>query len=139
MSAGRLDTVLRVAALRQAGARAAVGAATAAVAVAERDRDAALTDARAAGAPNGPVPVAQAQLAGGVRRAEAAGTAELVVQARRDDRTAALQAWASAARRERLLAEVCARHRTEAAEAAERRTQSQLDDLAGRRPTGPTP
>lgn len=133
MNGSRLETVRRVAELREAAARATVAAAQAARAQAEQDhaeRVDALAGRRVSAAPAGAV---RSQLDATARLADAAGAAARAVALREDDRRAAVQGWVEATRRARLLGEVCSRHREERATALELQTQQLLDDLAGSR------
>lgn len=133
MSTSRLETVRRVAELREAAARAAVAAAQAARVQAEQEhveRVAAVAGRRLNA---GPADGVRDQLAATARLADAAGAAARAVALREDDRRAAVAGWVDATRRARLLGEVCTRHREERESALEKQTQHLLDDLAGSR------
>ena len=129
----RLDTVHRVARLREAGARAAVAVAQRAHAQAAQEHAGHLAALGASTVTAGTSGHVQAGFAGVERHADTVAAAGTLVLEREQDRQAALSGWVLATRHERLLGQVCERHRSEAAEHAERRTQRLLDDLAGRR------
>lgn len=133
MSASRLETVRRVAVLRTAAARAAVGAAGV-------RRDTAVahhTDRMTALSGNVLPPGSAGEVVAGLdavaRLAQAVTDAAGEVLLREQERTDALAGWSDAARRARLLEDVCARQRAEREATAELRAQHLLDDLAGRR------
>lgn len=129
----RLETVRRVAVLRTAAAKAAVGAAGVRCQTAERhhaDRVEGLARTRLHGGRAGDVQTGLATLA---RLADDVAAAGREVGLREQERRQAVAGWTDATRRARLLDDVCARQRGEREAAGEKRTQHLLDDLAARR------
>ena len=132
----RLETVRRVAELREAAARAGVAAAQAARAAAEHEHDRRRAALAATGLSAGAALQVRAELASNERLAGAVTAARSEVGAREQDRSAAVTGWVDAARRARLLDEVCTRHREQRELGRERSTQHLLDDLSARRTRG---
>lgn len=133
MKGSRLDTVRRVAEMRTAAARAAVGAAGARHATAQRHHEAKVAGLAGTHLSGGTAAEVQAGLAVLSRLADDVTQAGREVLLREDERRTALAGWSDAARRARLLDDVCARHRADHEAGVEKRVQSQLDDLAARR------
>ena len=129
----RLETVRRVAELREAAARAAVGAAQAARMQAEQEHERRQGALAGAGLSAGGALQVRAALASAERLADAVTAARAQVRARDDERGAAVTGWVDAARRARLLGEVCTRHREQTELGRERSTQHLLDDLSASR------
>ena len=129
----RLETVRRVAELREAAARATVGAAQAARAQAEREHERRRTALAGTVLGAGTAMQVHADLAGAERLADGVSAARAEVRVRDDERSAAVSGWVDAARRARLLGEVCTRHRELRELGQERSTQHLLDDLSATR------
>ena len=129
----RLATVVRVAGLQEAVARGHAGAALAALRAADdRYADAArvLSDTGLAG---GSVGALRRSAAERDLRAQAVAEAESGARAAAAARDEALARWGAAQRRLRLLEELHARQRAEAAAARERSAQRLADDLSAAR------
>jgi len=129
----RLETVRRVAELREAAARAAVAAAQAARTEAEAEHGRRVAALSGVALSAGTAAQAHAELAGAGRLAEGVTAARHAMSAREDERGAAVTGWVDAARRARLLGEVCTRHREQRDARLERSTQHLLDDLSASR------
>ena len=137
MAASRLETVRRVAVLRTTAARAAVGAAGARQQTAQAHHEARVAGLAGTRLVAGTAAEVQAGLQSLARLADDVNEAGREVRLREDERRTAVLGWTDAARRARLLDDVCARHRAERDAAAEKRTQHVLDDLAARRTGAP--
>ncbi len=132
----RLDTVHRVARLREAGARARFAAASFAYADALSactEREQRLAATRLVG---GSAPQVQGQLDVAGRAGDAVGAARVRAAELQHDRDGALRGWTEATRDEHLLATACDRARLGIEAERERRDQRMVDDLTGRRPEG---
>lgn len=129
----RLETVRRVAELREAGARAAVAAATAARSAAEQHHAERLTALAGLRLTGGSSALLRSEMDGAARLGASMTEARQSADAREQERSAAVAGWVDATRRAQLLTEVCARHREQRAAGAELADQHLLDDLAARR------
>ena len=124
-------TLVRVAALQEAVARAAAGKALAAVAGAHDDHARAAADLADAGLAGGTRAALESTTQVRLWRADLVGQASAAVTAAEAERGAALAAWTEARRKHRLFEQLAARKAEEARVARERAEQALADELAG--------